>query len=97
MGWGWATPSAAGWGVGWEWATSSATGWGVGVGVGNTFGSELLVRYAPYAAGLGTTNGPFAAGEGLQLGQKAGRPAPCNAGLDLSAHLGALTDKANHS
>ncbi|KAL4452126.1 hypothetical protein ABPG75_007788 [Micractinium tetrahymenae] len=32
----------------------------------------LLRRYAPQAAGLGTTNGAFAEGEGLELGQQAG-------------------------
>lgn len=33
---------------------------------------ELLKLYAPRAAGLGTTNGAFAAGEGLELGTQAG-------------------------
>lgn len=32
----------------------------------------LLEHYAPQAAGLGTTNGPFATGEGLELGRQAG-------------------------
>ncbi|PSC75715.1 NADH-dependent fumarate reductase [Micractinium conductrix] len=32
----------------------------------------LLQRHAPYAAGLGTTNGAFATGDGLALGQQAG-------------------------
>ncbi|GAB4816691.1 hypothetical protein N2152v2_003737 [Parachlorella kessleri] len=35
----------------------------------------LLERYAPYAAGLGTTNGGFATGEGLLLAQQAGAAA----------------------
>lgn len=34
---------------------------------------ELLQRYAPQAAQLGTTNGAFATGEGLELGTQAGR------------------------
>ncbi|KAL4437475.1 hypothetical protein ABPG77_003456 [Micractinium sp. CCAP 211/92] len=33
---------------------------------------ELLQRYAPQAAQLGTTNGAFATGEGLELGTQAG-------------------------
>lgn len=34
---------------------------------------ELLKLYAPRAAGLGTTNGAFAGGEGLELGTQAGK------------------------
>ena len=42
----------------------------------------LLEHYAPQAAGLGTTKGPFATGDGLELGRHAGQWLPsCSVSL----------------